>query len=871
MDNKFESGNPLSRTDDKLRADGKLLVDHYRPLPLPLPLPRPSNENIPTSSSEKENENVKPVSLNEKFPVEELPPPSIIGPLFSCSEVVRTQGLLRGAQVRIFAEGNEIGSAVSIDGSCSIEVLPLVRGERVTAIQEFDGRASSDSFPEMEVLPHPQKLPVPVFQIPIYECSRFIAFSGCFVGARLYVTVDGIESGMQLIERERQGFYVPRELQVGQKIEAYITLCEKADEETLKAAVAQSATVQQAPDPVPQARIDENFITIGNDSIVVRDILYNARLKLSEARRGAGFVYHSSHQSTNCLLPDGFLVENGDQYSVLQSLCKSSAPSEVVKIDDRDPRFTQLPAPTVQAPICPGDKIVRVSGCRPGAVVVVLVGSRVVTLASANQSEVVIRTPPNLPFEASERVSAVQYIGNIVSPGSAEVTVAGTALVNIEIEGNQHHVNDDGDRYEGVLDTDTTALRIHVKTCCDDVGKNDEPIQALMVNEYGDTFAPITLVSYGSGFYEGIFFPFPDDILPAGRYELYVETPCNKSNGSIQFDVLLTTIDRGDTSPPELSVRVTTQSGRSEMVDTNTSAGVTMDVFLYDPFDIVVEASDRQGLRKVDVQASDGNMDRGLYYFNSGTPPIPIRKTLSRTVNDLNRLQTIRVEAQAYNFNNLSSPVRTPQIIVNVLQHTPILTRLESTRGIAGDTFDIFGNYFRVGSDPTLVRFQKVGSSSIDVVLSSSSFSNTRLSNVDIPRGLGDGNYSVSVVVGADRLESNALSLEVYTPEPEPKPSIKQMLVLEYVTRGAYFARYQATVTFAYGGKILSVSVLDNTAGYLLHTTTGSGSNFNYQETGITAFNGENMLGVWHADLTASGAHGNIPNRLGFIVEVEGV
>ena len=431
------------------------------------------------SEGEDENQEVEPVSLNDEFPFEELPPPFVVGPLFSCSEVVRVRGVLKGAMVRVLAEGTEIGSAVSVSGSAAVEVRPLRRGEAINAVQEFGGDVSSESFPGLTVLPHPKRLLAPSFKVPVYECSRFVALDGCFVGARLFVSVDGVESGPRLIKSERQGFFVPRTLRSGQRLEARITLCEEAEDETLEAFTAQAATVRRAPNPVPQARIDENSITIGNDRVVVADILYNSRQELVEVRRGASFSYNSSYDASWFILPSGFLIETGDQYSVRQHLCTSSPISPTIQVDGNDPKYSQLPAPVVRGPVCPGDTVIRVSGCRPGAVVVVFAGSSIVTLATADQTNVVLKTSPNRPFSSGERISALQYIGNVMSPRSRDVTVSGTTFVEIEIEGNRRHVSIEGEAYEGVLDEETSALRVRAKTCCGEAEGGANPSKPL--------------------------------------------------------------------------------------------------------------------------------------------------------------------------------------------------------------------------------------------------------------------------------------------------------------------------------------------------------------------------------------------------------
>ena len=393
-----------------------------------------------------------------------------------------------------------------------------------------------------------------------------------------------------------------------------------------------------------------------------------------------------------------------------------------------------------------------------------------------------------------------------------------------------------------------------------------------MVNEYGEAFGPILLASYGSGFYEGVFFPFPEETLPPGRYELRVETPCNGSGGTAEFEVLLTEVDRGDSSPPELSMRATTQSGRSETVSASSSVTASLDAFLDETISVFVEAKDRQGLSAVRVDAPGGRVSGQSRFNASGTPPIPTRKTLSLLVTDLPR-PTMLLEAAADNFNRFSPPVRTPQIVVNVLQRQPILTRLSPTRATVRDALDLFGNHFKVSQEPTLVRFKRAGSVAAEVSVPSRGLTNSKLSGVNIPNSLANGRYDVSVVVGLAMLESNVLPFEVFTrePAPAPEPDLKRyQLILSHV---AGTTIYRANITpFTYGfgfkhWKIRSIDVKTAAAGQLAHDT-GTVSRFGSLQTNITAFTGERTIGIWEAVVIAAGGN-RAPASLWFEVEGE--
>ncbi|MEO0936047.1 MAG: hypothetical protein AAFY21_20695, partial [Cyanobacteria bacterium J06641_2] len=336
--------------------------------------------------------------------------------------------------------------------------------------------------------------------------------------------------------------------------------------------------------------------------------------------------------------------------------------------------------------------------------------------------------------------------------------------------------------------------------CNDDNHDVGEVIEAFIENEYAQAFGPILLVGYGSATYEGTFYP-PDGMLPAGQHILIVDIPCNSHEIKYKFDVLLTEIDSGDATLPEVHMRAVTQSGVSASVNTIDATGATINAFLGETIRVTTEARDSQGLKAVIVKAIGARIRPQATFNASGLPPIPIRKTLNVTVSNLPRSSPFVIEAIARNFNSFSNTVQTPQIIVNVNQRTPFLDSLKvrgrnSNRATISDEIDFLGRYFEVPGEPTVVRFEQDGRIINEVVVSSSDLQSNQI-QVDIPR-LSDGTYQVSVVVGDAQLSSNSKILEIFTLQTAPpeRRTIKHSLILKKQGQSGLYgpASYRADV-----------------------------------------------------------------------------
>eukprot|EP00179_Madagascaria_erythrocladioides_P002563 CAMPEP_0198307892 /NCGR_PEP_ID=MMETSP1450-20131203/689_1 /TAXON_ID=753684 ORGANISM="Madagascaria erythrocladiodes, Strain CCMP3234" /NCGR_SAMPLE_ID=MMETSP1450 /ASSEMBLY_ACC=CAM_ASM_001115 /LENGTH=813 /DNA_ID=CAMNT_0044010515 /DNA_START=26 /DNA_END=2464 /DNA_ORIENTATION=+ len=785
------------------------------------------------------------VTINQDFTFSSLSPPVLQGPLYACARVVRVRGILRGAKVTVLLNGFEHRSENSRRGNIAIEVDPLQVGTIVNARQTFGSKTSEVSLPGHRVLPWPGELPVPIIQEPLFNCSPFLHTDNCPVGARLYVTVDGVETGPTTIEEPRQKVWLRDELRTGQQVGARVTLCE--DERVpLETESLKLVTVRPALEPVPKPAVDESSVVLGNDRVSVYDLVYNCKQYLHVVGGPKWGIYGASVEKVEFLLPDGKVIQEGDQFTAEQELCSSSGLGNVTSSVKRE-----IAAPVLEEPICPADALLRVSQCISGAVVAVKNGSSTIASASAEGSEVVMSVPPSLVPGNGDRLIAQQYIGNVVSPASREVIVSISRSVVVSVQDDRWHTSSSGEKFEGVLDSSARPLEIRVKTCCETEATDiSEEFEGFLENEYNEAFGPIRMVSHGSATYEGIVHP-PNGRFPAGNYVFVAEVPCNNAEIKHSFNILLTEIDEADASLPEIIMSVISGQSRVTTIASDNMNPDPVAAHADEDLEVNIEAWDRQGLAGLRVEAPGTRIRPTAAYVASSSPPIPVRKKLTLSISRLPR-PSFEIQGIAKNFSTLSSVVRTHSITVNVTQQRPELDRVEIEDGseseaLPGSQINLYGKHLSLHFEETTVMFAR-GSTREEVAVHP--FTSEEIRGVVVPR-LADGAYELTVMVGT--LRSNRLNLNVMAPSAPPptapEPRTHSALV-QFMRRAAdnTGAIYEHGVHLP-GGIITNIRNFSPVGG-VLYNILGS-TPFAANQRTITGFNGQQFVGRWRVIATS--------------------
>lgn len=129
-----------------------------------------------------------------------LLPVKIVVPVSECSPVVRTQGQLSGATVRVLADGELVAEGTASSADLLLSLLPnvtLKAGQALSATQTFDGETSVEAVDVVFVQASPPVLG-PVNVGAVHQCSECIYVTGSLPGAMVKVTAaQGILAGLR--------------------------------------------------------------------------------------------------------------------------------------------------------------------------------------------------------------------------------------------------------------------------------------------------------------------------------------------------------------------------------------------------------------------------------------------------------------------------------------------------------------------------------------------------------------------------------------------------------------------------------------------------------------------------------------------------
>jgi hypothetical protein len=123
-----------------------------------------------------------------------IPVPTVRAPLYSCGVLVPVDGVLKGAQVRVFQNGFPVGFAWADATTVVVRIGPaLAAGKNITASQRVGG---IDGLPSAGVpVSSAAAVPVPVVLGPLIIGSRIVQVGGVLPGAYVQVFDGGVLDG----------------------------------------------------------------------------------------------------------------------------------------------------------------------------------------------------------------------------------------------------------------------------------------------------------------------------------------------------------------------------------------------------------------------------------------------------------------------------------------------------------------------------------------------------------------------------------------------------------------------------------------------------------------------------------------------------
>ena len=725
------------------------------------------------SEGEDQQEDVELPAFDPELVPAVPSPPVVAQPLYSCSEAIIIIGVVKGAEVLLDIDGDE-HVRMARNGAVVFEVSPLKEGARVRAKQSYDGKASAWSFPAT-VAPHPRRLPTPLIVDHPYKCAGFVVAENLFVGARARCIVNGTDGRAVVVRGERQTIPAPQALDAGDVVQVLVTFCEEADDELLEA-ISEERKALTDPSPMPVSVIPKNKIILGNDHIVVRDVLVGAHGTLRNTATGSDLFFWNLWESAW----HGVLrkpIEAGDAFTFENRLCQAGRPSDPVEIKEGDPELGILPAPVLARPICPGDVIFTVYGCVPGARVGLLVDGRPVAIAVAHASTVQLAVDPAAPVRSGQKVAAFTYVRPGDAKISSEIEVMFDNTVSITISGAINYTNPDGDVRYGIDVRQSSLIFFKVQSCCDNV---EDPGPQATIERGERPFAlPAQLYPAGENCWAGYI--LLEEELPPGPYQLRVSNLCEGREQEKEFWVHRRTPGERDGEAPTLELTVETSDGARVRLTDRDRQPVKIAAWFDERLGAQLDVRDGSGLQAAAVTKSGSIRARttGLTnYGYRGEVPVPT-DLLMRSTWVPEDLGSMFLDAAAVDLTIFAQGSQTPQIEVDVDQRTPIFTKVQPTSGRPGTPLTLTGDHLAIRPQ-TMMLFHQGGveKARVDVTAKAQK---TTISSVNVPQ-LSPGRYEISIETGPQPKRSLGLPFTLNpAPEPEPEQPKTKTIGLEFM------------------------------------------------------------------------------------------
>lgn len=341
-------------------------------------------------------------------PVSTLSRPTVSSPLYECATAVSVSGFVPGAQIDIYANGStHIGGGTSDSPwGQRFKVNPsLIAGQVITATQKVGNDISAPSngvTVESFMKGHPEGLPVPTLDVPIYDCGGAIGVRNLADGGLLEVFADSNLVGDVNGCGPGQWLFVNPVFSKGQKVHARETLCTDIGPNS------NLETVVEAPSSLPTPIVESVYE--GGKYGIVDNITNGAMTEVYNGVQKIAGHYCSGGSQIFRLNPQ---PAAGDSLTAVQSLCD-------VKSDPSDPTVvipcSELPKPYVHD-VCIGDTAVSVSNTVIDARIRVYNNTNLVGDGGSNTVNIMSPAAPG------DKFTATQALGVCVSPHSDVVEV----------------------------------------------------------------------------------------------------------------------------------------------------------------------------------------------------------------------------------------------------------------------------------------------------------------------------------------------------------------------------------------------------------------------------------------------------------------
>lgn len=468
--------------------------------------------------------------IHKEFPIKDpknLSPPMVKSPIHECAEAVHIYSFIPHAKVEVYANQTEkIGEATPDLAFVDIQTSrPLKVGDKITATQTVNNIVSDHTIIPVVVKKWPDMpdgFNKPDVGDDLYECGVIVPVGNLVPSVKVHILEDNIDIGKADAPEEWKAVWT-QPLHANRKVTAYQVACEGDPQTEMRSPEADPVTVKPAPNPMPMPNISSASLIVGNDAVTLSGLKVGAYVEVRDqgVKVGAGWATGSGNW-----VPIDPPISSNSSITAIQELCGNSSPET-----PPEKPTGMLEAPEVIAPICNGAQHVVVRKTTINATVVLFADGDIVGYSGAVNGDLIITLGGGRKLQTGEKVTAIQYMGQTLSPVSNSVTVVGQIekpVVEVlgghwffNAEGNEQQINGSvfpRGRGDGPIIAITTCCSSGVKASVQDINGND--------------IAEITLAEIFPGYFTGQWpwtstasWTIPGDI-PVGQYSVTISAQC---------------------------------------------------------------------------------------------------------------------------------------------------------------------------------------------------------------------------------------------------------------------------------------------------------------------------------------------------------
>jgi hypothetical protein len=352
------------------------------------------------------------VVINKNYPIYgpngvNLSPPHV-DVTNECATHVYVDSFVPGATIKVFLNGTTLvgGPTLSTFGFKAFALTQeLHAGDKITATQTVNGVTSAPTNPPMVVGTMPSTLLPPQMGTDLYACGYVAPVHGLVSGVTVQVrdVTSGAAIGSGFTPNDWGDDWAPvgvSPLLLGHKITATQTACTGA-----KSQPSPAQSVNADPSPLTPPKLDPPVV--GNDAVTNHGLFTGAVITIKQGPQiGDGDA--TAQTNWTPVSPDIAADPPAPQVTSTQELCTTSPPSA-----PQTP-VTQLPPPTLIAPICVNQQAAIVTNSTINAKLVLLKNGVIVGYGGAAPGKVPLDISPPANFAQNDKVEVVEYIGNDV-------------------------------------------------------------------------------------------------------------------------------------------------------------------------------------------------------------------------------------------------------------------------------------------------------------------------------------------------------------------------------------------------------------------------------------------------------------------------